>query len=448
MFSHKKNAFSLAEMMVVMLILSLVMAASLPIITRRSSSGESAGGSSIWKWATNDLDTYFGTDANQAAIIGATSTGTISNNTRLLLSTSTTDSNQYHILFKSGDTETGHLIVNSNNSIGLGKATLGASAASAIAIGSDTRATQNNTIAIGISDAAKGATEPGAIGIGSGVQAAARQSVAIGAGAHTVENGTLFGGIALGYGASTYCNNIAIGNGALADTTGATETISIGVGATSTVTGGVAIGAGASATGNSTALGTGSKALGSNTAAIGYNASASGSNNIQLGNSSVTKINYYGVLTNVSDKRLKNIGSEYVGGLDRIRLLTPYNFTFKKDTEKTPQVGVMAQDLQKVFPDAVSKNSDGYLIIRKEDMFYAVINAVKELDKITQGLQNDIKTIFAKIQKLDDKIAAIIKVDQITSQKIKSLEAENKRLKLQNKSFEARLSRLEKHSHK
>ena len=64
-----------------------------------------------------------------------------------------------------------------------------------------------------------------------------------------------------------------------------------------------------------------------------------------------------------------------------------------------PNVGVIAQDLQKVFPDAVTKGEDGYLRIRFEDMFYAVINAVKELDnKISEIVQN-ITNINSTIEK-------------------------------------------------
>ena len=59
--------------------------------------------------------------------------------------------------------------------------------------------------------------------------------------------------------------------------------------------------------------------------------------------------------TPVSDRRLKYVGKENTSGLDKIRQLKVFNYTFKKDEKKTPHVGVIAQDLQKVFPDAVKK---------------------------------------------------------------------------------------------
>ena len=74
-----------------------------------------------------------------------------------------------------------------------------------------------------------------------------------------------------------------------------------------------------------------------------------------------------------SDRRLKYVGKENTSGLDKIKQLKVFNYTFKKDEKKTPHVGVIAQDLQKVFPDAVTKAKDGFLRIRFEDMFYACL---------------------------------------------------------------------------
>ncbi|MBQ2612010.1 tail fiber domain-containing protein, partial [bacterium] len=63
----------------------------------------------------------------------------------------------------------------------------------------------------------------------------------------------------------------------------------------------------------------------------------------------------------------------------KIQQLKVYNFTFKQDPKKMPHTGVIAQDLQKIFPNSVIKGEDGYLVIRWDEMFYAMINAVKEL---------------------------------------------------------------------
>ena len=104
-----------------------------------------------------------------------------------------------------------------------------------------------------------------------------------------------------------------------------------------------------------------------------------------------------------SDRRLKYVGKENKSGLDKIRQLKIFNYTYKKDTTKTPHVGVIAQDLQKVFPNAVKKGADGFLTIRMEDMFYAVINAIKELDAKYQAQEKRINELEKRIEKLEAK---------------------------------------------
>ena len=105
-----------------------------------------------------------------------------------------------------------------------------------------------------------------------------------------------------------------------------------------------------------------------------------------------------------SDRRLKYVGKESSAGLDKIRQLKVFNYTFKKDEKKTPHVGVIAQDLQKVFPDAVKKGVDGFLTIRMEDMFYAVINAIKELDAKYQAQEKRINELEQRIERLESKL--------------------------------------------
>ena len=105
-----------------------------------------------------------------------------------------------------------------------------------------------------------------------------------------------------------------------------------------------------------------------------------------------------------SDRRLKYVGKESASGLNKIRQLKVFNYTFKKDATKTPHVGVIAQDLQKVFPNAVKKGADGFLTIRMEDMFYAVINAIKELDRRVTTLEKENKELKVRLDKLEAKL--------------------------------------------
>ncbi len=125
-----------------------------------------------------------------------------------------------------------------------------------------------------------------------------------------------------------------------------------------------------------------------------------------------------------SDIRLKDILGDSTAGLKEINALEVKNFTFKNDEEKAPHVGVIAQSLQKIFPNSVFEDKNtGYLKIKTEEIFYAMVNSIKEL--------------CAQIQDLTAKITGLDK-------RITELENENKQLKKQNEDFEKRLSKLEK----
>lgn len=93
-----------------------------------------------------------------------------------------------------------------------------------------------------------------------------------------------------------------------------------------------------------------------------------------------------------SDIRLKNVGEKFTGGLAEIKKLNVYNYTFKNDPNKLPHVGVIAQDLKMVFPNAVVKGDDGYYKIRWDEMLYAAINAVKELNTKVSKIANRIES--------------------------------------------------------
>lgn len=115
-----------------------------------------------------------------------------------------------------------------------------------------------------------------------------------------------------------------------------------------------------------------------------------------------------------SDRRLKENISENHAGLKEILALKPYEYIFKSDKKKTPQVGVIAQDLQKVFPNSVHKSDDGYLHIRWDEMFYAMINAIKTLDKkVVQiaseitGMESDVKQLKSEHSKIQKQIASL-----------------------------------------
>ncbi|MBQ3642199.1 hypothetical protein II906_09805, partial [bacterium] len=97
--------------------------------------------------------------------------------------------------------------------------------------------------------------------------------------------------------------------------------------------------------------------------------------------------------------------------------------------KKEVLVGVIAQELQKVFPNSVMEGRDGYLRIKRDEIFYACVNAIKEL-------HNMIKDVIAKITGLEEKIRILEDRNKLNEEKISALER-------QNKLFEERIKTLE-----
>lgn len=112
---------------------------------------------------------------------------------------------------------------------------------------------------------------------------------------------------------------------------------------------------------------------------------------------------------NWSDARLKNIKGIYAGGLDVIEQLQPKNFTWKADAGKNTvapnQVGFIAQEVQKVLPDAVvtETDPDGTLAINPMVLTATLVNAVKEQQQEIKDLQSKYADLEARLNALSAK---------------------------------------------
>ena len=451
-----KNAFSLMEMMVVLLIVAILAAATAPMVTKKMTRNAGTGDSPWVFTGLNNATSYrAGTgpahprlvlangDANQPALVFATSNGSYSGQIvwdSTKVSMNNAKMGNQSVAFGMGQTigETypgvtaiGHGVTATGNqatAVGyLAKATT----QSAVAIGNQAKA-ETGTAAIAIGETAN-ATGFSSIAIGAGdINASGSSSIAIGRDARAVEQS---GTLAIGTGAqATAINSLAIGTNARALHAGS---VAIGVGAetdcpnqirlggeydTVVIPGhlivdkGVVLGARADSSQTLIRL--------SNHAAAGLGSSGGGVRMTTNCDTGVPHNKYYVS----SDRRLKNVGEAYTAGLGELKKLNFFHYTFKKDEAKTPHVGVMAQDLQKVFPDAVTKGEDGYLRIRMEDMFYAVINAVKELDtKITEIVEN-VTSLSKKVDEQEKTIAEQQKLIEDLEQRLAQVEKNRKKV--------------------
>ncbi len=132
-----------------------------------------------------------------------------------------------------------------------------------------------------------------------------------------------------------------------------------------------------------------------------------------------------------SDERLKTNIAGLSGGLDAIMQLRGVKYNFKSSPDSTPIAGFVAQEVQKILPDLVGKDINGYLNLNKEGMIPYIVTAIQEqngrLDDVNKqlvdkGLQLDTLTTDLK------KLSGVVDDHE---QRIQALEAEVQQLKKQ-----------------
>jgi len=106
-----------------------------------------------------------------------------------------------------------------------------------------------------------------------------------------------------------------------------------------------------------------------------------------------------------SDLRLKEIHGDYNKGLEEIIKLNPVYFNYKEGNSRNlpdseEYVGFIAQDVMGVFPEAVNKGTDGYLNFNMHSVNVALVNAVKEQQKMIENQQQEIDILKELVDKL------------------------------------------------
>jgi hypothetical protein len=102
------------------------------------------------------------------------------------------------------------------------------------------------------------------------------------------------------------------------------------------------------------------------------------------------------VAYSTSDSRLKENITPIANALDKVKSLTGVEFDWKEETKdihgyEGHDVGVIAQEVQAVLPEAIRTNDTGYLSVRYEKMIALLIEANKELAARVEELEKKLK---------------------------------------------------------
>lgn len=119
--------------------------------------------------------------------------------------------------------------------------------------------------------------------------------------------------------------------------------------------------------------------------------------------------------TIVSDERLKNIDGAYTKGLKEIMQLNTIAYHYKNVGERkfeeqvlnTQAVGFSAQDVQKVFPEAVGQDADGFLNLNIHSIIIAQVNAIKELGASNEAKNEKIAELQRQLDDMQDCLQSI-----------------------------------------
>jgi hypothetical protein len=115
-----------------------------------------------------------------------------------------------------------------------------------------------------------------------------------------------------------------------------------------------------------------------------------------------------------SDLRLKNILGDYAKGLEEISSLQTVRYQYKKDNPRQldsdeEQVGFIAQEVQKIFPEAVTEGPDGYLDFNMHAINVALVNAIKELKAENDRLKSENEKVNNRLEKIEALLNATVK---------------------------------------
>jgi hypothetical protein len=128
------------------------------------------------------------------------------------------------------------------------------------------------------------------------------------------------------------------------------------------------------------------------------------------------------LVTQTSDKRLKTNITALNNSLSNVRKLNGVSYywneharEYKNFNTESKQIGLIAQEVESMYPEAVSTNKDGYKSVNYSSLVSVLIEAIKELDQKVTDLQeenSELKAELARsgtsdIEKLKAEIAEI-----------------------------------------
>ena len=88
--------------------------------------------------------------------------------------------------------------------------------------------------------------------------------------------------------------------------------------------------------------------------------------------------------------------------------------------DEQEHVGLVAQDVQAVIPEAVTENSKGYLLVDNDPIIWSMLNAIKEQQALIQKQQAEIDRLTRQVKT----IQATLKASGRSSSEVRTVKVE------------------------
>lgn len=136
------------------------------------------------------------------------------------------------------------------------------------------------------------------------------------------------------------------------------------------------------------------------------------------------------VFTVASDARFKKDITPLRGALDKVNNLQGVNYNWRTDEYKEKNfsdkrnIGIIAQELEKVVPEVVHTGSDGYKSVEYSKLVPLLIEAIKEQQEEIKQLKETVSTLVARQNDLETMFLAVsttlpkeklVKLDRLNS---------------------------------
>ena len=116
-----------------------------------------------------------------------------------------------------------------------------------------------------------------------------------------------------------------------------------------------------------------------------------------------------------SDERLKQRIRPYEHGLEAVLQLHTKRFVYIDDPvhhtfSGREHVGLIAQQVEEVIPEAVTQGSDGYRTLNASPIYWAAVNAIQELNAKVEGKNSEIAALREQNRSMEQRLAALEKL--------------------------------------